>query len=78
MSDQQPHCTYTLLEGGIHRFVYHQPTRRCVDEYIEMATQLAEAAPEDELLLLLLVMPTRTLPPLVYMQEQAKSFYTSA
>jgi hypothetical protein len=41
-------CTYRVLDNGIHEFVFSETSRAAVDDFIESAREMMEAAGDSE------------------------------
>ena len=46
MSEQQPACTYRVLDGNINEFVINEPSRRAVDFIFDKAIELLMQDPK--------------------------------
>jgi len=40
--------TYTKLENGIHEFVFHESSRRALDQWVEKLEEIYHETPEEE------------------------------
>lgn len=65
MSDvNQPLCTHTLLENGVHVFELHAATRQTVDVLMQMLDQVVDTTPEGGTFYYIVDMRKHGMPPL--------------
>jgi len=55
-------CVHTLLESGIHEFIFNESSRDAVDKLFELLTQVYAEIPPDQTVLMLFDFRQRDLP----------------
>jgi hypothetical protein len=59
-------CAYTVLDNGIHKFVFNESTRSAVDQHVVVLSQLYETSKSDALLKILIDLRPAGWPPMSY------------
>lgn len=73
LTDHNVACEYILHDSGIHEFIFHESSRRTVDEFMGYLDEIAfNVSPEDTVLMVVDISRSGN-PPMAYLLSSARS-----
>lgn len=66
---------HSVIDGGIHRFIFHENDRHIADAFVTTLEELLREVPEGDCLLLIVDVREKGLPPVSYIYSQLRAMF---